>query len=361
ILWFAYEYPLPTDNFAATVKNTCGRALFMVLIFGCLVLLRRNVQLKTRRWLQVGLVSLLWFDIFTHAPDTTPTATRMIYEPDTIREFFKWDNQLRPGVSRSMPSKASIRRMLYDSMGGPEQDVTGRRLTQFLNCNVLDHASKLDGFYSLYLKEFSQVLIAVYSPENPMSKLRDFLGVAYTTNPTNIVDWVPRTSFLPLVTAGQKPVFIGDTNLMESLGDGFQPERIVYLPAEARGQVHATNQASAKILSPPEFLSPQHIRLEAEADAPAMMVVAQAFYHPWRAYVDGKVVPLWRANFAFQALEIPAGRHEVNLVYQDRNFARGLVLSVVSLVICAALWFFRGKCTSQDTRFANFNRGSPPC
>jgi hypothetical protein len=325
------------------------------------VLLRRDVQLKTRRWLQVGLVSLLWFDIFTHAPDTTPTATRMIYEPDTIREFFKWDNQLRPGVSRSMPSKASIRKMLYDSMGDPEQDVTGRRLTQFLNCNVLDHASKLDGFYSLYLKEFSQVLIAVYSPENPMSKLRDFLGVAYTTNPTNIVDWVPRTSFLPLVTAGQKPVFIGDTNLMESLGDGFQPERVVYLPAEARGQVHATNQASAKILSPPEFLSPQHVRLEAEADAPAMIVVAQAFYHPWRAYVDGKVVPLWRANFAFQALEIPAGRHEVNLVYEDRNFACGLVLSVVSLVICAALWFFRGKCPSQDTRFANFNTGSPPC
>jgi hypothetical protein len=342
ILWFAYEYPLPTDNFAATVKSACARALFMALMFGCLALLRLKTELKTQRWLQVGLISLLWFDIFTHAPDTTPTAPRMVYESDTIREFFKWDNQLRPGVSRAMQRKSSIRRMLYDSTGSPQEDMTGRRLALFLNCNILDHASKLDGFYSLYLKEFGLVLVAVYSPENPMSKLRDFLGVAYTSNPTNVVDWIPRNSFLPLVTAGQKPVFVADTNLLANLGDGFEPERMVYLPLEARGQVRATNQATAKILSP-QFLSPQHLRMGVEADAPAMIVIAQAFYHPWHAYVDGKATPLWRANFAFQALEIPAGRHDVNLVYEDRNFAYGLVLSVASLLICAAFWFFCGR------------------
>ncbi|HEX4646647.1 MAG TPA: hypothetical protein VH598_13670, partial [Verrucomicrobiae bacterium] len=209
ILWFAYVYPLPTDNFAATVKDIGARALFLVLTIGCLALLRQKGQLKIQLWLQAGLVSLLWFDVFTHAPDTTPTASRTVYEPDTIREFFKWNGELRPGVSRAMPSKASFRRMLYDSTGSFEQDINGRRLALFLNCNLLDHACKLDGFYSLDVKEFGAVLKAVYAPQNPMSKLRDFLGVAYTTNPTNIVDWVPRTSFLPLVTAGQKPVFIG--------------------------------------------------------------------------------------------------------------------------------------------------------
>jgi uncharacterized membrane protein YfhO len=70
-----------------------------------------------------------------------------------------------------------------------------------------------------------------------------------------------------------------------------------------------------------------------------MVVVAQAFYHPWRAYVDGARVPLWRANYAFQALEVPVGQHEVNLVYRDRNFHYGLVLSLASLFICGALWF----------------------
>jgi hypothetical protein len=350
ILWFAYKYPLPTDNFAVTVKNTCARALFMVLMFGCLALLRQKAELKTQCWLQVGLISLLWFDVFTHAPDTTPTATPTVYEPDAIREFFKWDGQLRPGVSRAMQSKASFRKMIYDSTGSLEQDINGRRLAMFLDCNILDHACKLDGFYSLNVKEFGMVLKAVYSPRNPMSKLRDFLGVAYITNPTNVVDWIPRNSFLPLVTAGQKPVFVTDTNIFNSLGDGFEPEHTVYLPLEARGQIHTTNQASAKILSPPQFLSPQRLRVKVEAGAPAMVVVAQAFYHPWHAYVDGARAPLWRANYAFQALEVPAGRHEVNLVYEDQNFNYGLVLSLASLFICGARWFYCGKPGAEKPR-----------
>ena len=55
--------------------------------------------------------------------------------------------------------------------------------------------------------------------------------------------------------------------------------------------------------------------------------------------MDGRQASLWRANYAFQALEVPSGRHEVNLVYEDRNFHYGLVLSLASLFICGMLWF----------------------
>src|SRR5579859_6612042 len=339
ILWFAYKYPLPTDDFTVTLKNTCVRALFMILIFCCLTLSRLDARSSSARWLRMALVPLLWFDVFTHAPANCSTAARWVYEPDSIRRYFNWEDKLRPGISRAMQGKASVSRMISQASKDPENDVNGRRLALFLDYNLLDHAPKLDGFYSLELREIYDVVGWMYSTTNENPTLRDFLGVSHISNPTNIVDWIPRQSFLPMVTAGQKPVFADNTNTFYNLVGSFEPQRTVYLPLEARGQVHATNQANAKILSPPRFLSPQHLRVEVESDAPAMIVVAQAFYHPWRAYVDGARTPLWRANYAFQALEVPAGRHEVNLVYEDRNFIYGLVVSLASLFICGALWF----------------------
>ena len=54
--------------------------------------------------------------------------------------------------------------------------------------------------------------------------------------------------------------------------------------------------------------------------------MAQAYYHPWHAYVDGKPTRLWRANYAFQALEVPAGNHQIQVVYEDKAFKIGGVI-----------------------------------
>jgi uncharacterized membrane protein YfhO len=47
--------------------------------------------------------------------------------------------------------------------------------------------------------------------------------------------------------------------------------------------------------------------------------------------VDGQTVPLLRANHAFQAVAVPAGRHELVLRYRDRAFQLGAVLSLGTL------------------------------
>jgi uncharacterized membrane protein YfhO len=62
--------------------------------------------------------------------------------------------------------------------------------------------------------------------------------------------------------------------------------------------------------------------------------VAQTYHHVWHAYVDGQPVRLWRANEAFQAVVVPAGTHQVNLVYEDRRFQLGAVISIFALLGC---------------------------
>jgi uncharacterized membrane protein YfhO len=76
----------------------------------------------------------------------------------------------------------------------------------------------------------------------------------------------------------------------------------------------------------------------AEADQPMLLVLAQANYPGWRATVDKNPVPLWKANYAFQALEVPAGRHEVQVYFQSRSFEIGAVISTASMLICGFLF-----------------------
>ena len=111
----------------------------------------------------------------------------------------------------------------------------------------------------------------------------------------------------------------------------------VFLPVEARGFVTVTNSAPAKV-SVREF-SAHRVRFEVEASQPVLAVIAQSYYHNWRATVDGVPTRLLRANHAFQALEVPAGKREVAVVYQDRPFYGGVVISLGAVGAWAALCF----------------------
>ena len=83
---------------------------------------------------------------------------------------------------------------------------------------------------------------------------------------------------------------------------------------------------------------PHRVLAEVEATTPSMIVVAQAFYPAWRAFIDGRPVQLWRANHAFQAIQLPPGRHRLELRYRDNQFLLGLVISGVSAIGLVAGW-----------------------
>ena len=80
-------------------------------------------------------------------------------------------------------------KMIARLSSNQEVDTFGRRLSLFLDYNLLDHAAKFDGFYALDLKEHQEVFTRLYSATNSCAKLQDFLGISHVNNPTNVVDW----------------------------------------------------------------------------------------------------------------------------------------------------------------------------
>jgi hypothetical protein len=230
----------------------------------------------------------------------------------------------------------------------PFSDFICCRFGLFMNLNLVDGIPKVDGFYSLYLREADRIRMHLYAqPEiSPaLMPLCDFLGVSYITVPGKPFEWQPRTGFLPMLTIGQRPVFADDLTCLSAITQGgFDPQQTVFLPLEAQRACAVTNTVTARILS--SRFAPHQIDAELSSPQTTLLVIAQAYYHCWKAYVDGIPTPIYRANHAFQALEIPAGHHRVRLVYEDKSFRWGALISALAAAVGLALyWRMRNRRT----------------
>jgi hypothetical protein len=325
IICLNYRFQLPrVDELAAALNGSIRMALFTAILGG-LLLLEKSSKPGLRQSMQLFLLLLVWLDLYRHAPQP-PTVDRAIYRPNA---FLLQTSPPRLGVARAM-IPPSVLGKLYDAfIPDVAEDYVNRRLTLTPNCNLLDEVPTVNGFFPLLLPE--HLALSNGDPTNP---LLDFLGVSQILGiETNTFGWKARTTFKPLLTGGQMPVFADDTIAQQQLtSTNFNPRQEVYLPLAAKAFITATNPARVKISS--ARYSAQQIEAGTEADAPAMVVAAQTYYHPWRAYVDGKPTPLWRADYGFQALEIPAGAHRIKLVYEDRQFYLGGIISVTTLAGC---------------------------
>ncbi|MDB6068422.1 MAG: hypothetical protein JWR26_4630 [Pedosphaera sp.] len=344
ILFVAWKHPKDWQNWPVLWHNGAWRAAFLILIMAVLIRLRSEKDFKRQMLLGLSLLVVGWADIQTHAPQINPTVERSVYETGLMRAELKLDPKPQWGEPRAMPTAAAFEKVRNTFLKKPSSDYFVRRLALYDNCNLLDGIPKTDGFFSLYLRESDQILsllLAYDGRGQELKGLKDFLGVARISTPLitpqSALDWTNRDSYLPLITAGQMPVFAEGTNVAAGLIDpGFDPRHTVYLPVEVKPLVTATNGTPAIISI--RSMAAQKLEFGVEASAPALVTVAQSFYHPWRAYVDGKPTELWRANYAFQGLQAPAGKHEVRLVYEDRYFQMGAIISLGGLLLCVVLW-----------------------
>jgi len=74
-----------------------------------------------------------------------------------------------------------------------------------------------------------------------------------------------------------------------------------------------------------------------------LVVVVDPFYPGWTATLDGKPAPILRANFAFQAVPVTAGRHELRLSYRNRWVGIGAAVSLGTLALLLATLAVRGR------------------
>jgi hypothetical protein len=79
------------------------------------------------------------------------------------------------------------------------------------------------------------------------------------------------------------------------------------------------------------------IDLDVSTAKNGLLVLSEIHYPSWKATVDNRPAPLYRADFALRAIPVGQGHHTVSCIFSREVFNRGLVISLVSLALTLVL------------------------
>jgi hypothetical protein len=113
------------------------------------------------------------------------------------------------------------------------------------------------------------------------------------------------------------------------------PDSAPVTPVPLSGQLPAPSPVTARVTHwAPGAMT---IAFDSTDTRPTWLVIAETFFPDWQAKVDGKPVPVLRGNAAQLALGVPAGAHEVTLVFDGRGYGAGKLVTALSVLLTLVL------------------------
>jgi hypothetical protein len=105
----------------------------------------------------------------------------------------------------------------------------------------------------------------------------------------------------------------------------FNPIDVLFLEDTLKVKIDPpTQDAFVKILE----YQIQKVKLKAKATGNNLLFMSDTWYPKWKCFIDGKEVPILKANYVFRAVVVPEGEHEILFVYKDDKFELGSRVSL---------------------------------
>jgi hypothetical protein len=89
-----------------------------------------------------------------------------------------------------------------------------------------------------------------------------------------------------------------------------------------------------------ERLRPEHVDVTTDLERRGVVSVAQQFSPGWRAEVDGEPAELVQVDGLWLGVEVPAGHHDIDLLYRPRWLLPSLVVAALAVVATVCLAFY---------------------
>jgi hypothetical protein len=145
----------------------------------------------------------------------------------------------------------------------------------------------------------------------------------------------------PFVPKSVQTVSAVDDILDKMTSPRFNPAEVAYvespvaLPASCRGTVQITNEIPTRIL------------ISAQMETPGLIVLADNWDKGWRAYWNGRPVPVLRTDYAVRGVVVPAGNGTLEFIYRPASLILGLWLAGLAVIVLAcwliAIWILTIK------------------
>ncbi|MFH0864200.1 MAG: YfhO family protein [Candidatus Gottesmanbacteria bacterium] len=85
--------------------------------------------------------------------------------------------------------------------------------------------------------------------------------------------------------------------------------------------------------------SPNKIIINSQSQEQGFLVISDNYFPGWEAYIDNQKTTIYRTNYTFRGISVPAGDHQIIFSYNPFSFRLGFVISLISLFGIIAIYF----------------------
>jgi hypothetical protein len=144
---------------------------------------------------------------------------------------------------------------------------------------------------------------------------------------------------------------LGDTSRTEG---NWNPRRTAVMRSsfqQSLGNAPIAKDSAAFVRLAPNGYGLNNITYESSNSREGLAVFSDIFYpHGWKAFIDGKEVPILKANYVLRALRGPAGNHKIEFKFHPKSFYTGNTIALISSLLLYGLlgaalfmWYRREK------------------
>ncbi|MBL7176165.1 MAG: YfhO family protein [Desulfobacteraceae bacterium] len=353
----------PHYNDIGINMHNIKRLLVISIVFGLMLWIFVRVKISNGL-LSLGVIGLLTFDLFfAHFGFYDKTLVKDYHKKSSSMDFILSDRSLfRVFVT---PLTMGAKSIPIASEGGPVDRTTLDKEKLFPGYGLEGGIFDASGLGVMVEKGISDLdTLITTAPKPDSTNLLDMMNVKYVISAPEI-----KSPEFQLVWTSQLLV-------NEERGDPDRGKAIkIYqnldcLPRAflvAKYRVLSSEQEFKDILSSKEFNPREVVLLEEEPEdinysgddfpsrditekvavreyrnnsislrvslpKPRFLFMSEMYYPGWKAYVDGEEKKIYRANYAFRAIALNPGVHQIEFIYRPWTFWSGLAISAATII-----------------------------
>lgn len=327
-----------------TVLANLQRQVILALAIAALLILRRTEKIRSTLF-SILLVSVVFVDLAW-----AQRSFLMAMHPDRILRKAPLFNPSEHSLRRFFyyPSPRDLHPWFFTFQGRPnfEQAVALSFKNYLPNLGTLDGVDYLQELDALSRRSYRDFLLVANNLDydRQIELLRTFnvgyivslhelpeRGVRKVDHFPEYFSWlyevegtVPRAYVVNEVVVEKEPI-----KALHRLSDPeFDPLKQVILYED----VEFTPAPSSKTRAEIQQYGNRTVTIEAQADSNSILVLADAIYPGWKAFLNGKEAKIFRANHFYRAVILPPGVHRVEFRYEPASFKWGVLISSVTIL-----------------------------
>lgn len=344
------------DRFALFQADTLRTFLFVLLTAAILFIAQKKSFRSQYAILAVAALSLidLWGVDKRYLNDDN-FVDRQLYKNPFPTEVSESQLQLAetdPTVARIV-NEAPVNQALDEikQKDPAHYRVFNLLLSPFNETNTSYFHQSIGGYHGAKLRRYQDV-IDFYLSDKLNLPILDMLNTKYIITADSVIRAVPNPN------NNGNAWFVNDVLFAKNADEEItqigkiNTKRQAVLPKDLQKDLHLAKSTDTLSYIELKQYEPNNLTYTAHNNAGEKLGVFSEIYYPygWKATIDGKEVPIYRANYTLRALKIPAGEHTINFTFDPPVIHKGRIITLFTFAIFIILsgillfWKYKKDC-----------------